>query len=120
MHRKGRPFAKGILRTLLGNVLYKGSIRHKGTVYPGEQPALVEEQLWKRVNERLHHNGRHQLHTLHKAFYRRWRSLVDISDLGEGHVYAREGAISKTVRNHAFQLERGLGRRWARWRGRWR
>jgi len=60
IHRKGRPFAKGILRALLGNVLYKGCIRHKGTVYPGEQAALVEEELWERVNERLLHNGRHQ------------------------------------------------------------
>ena len=59
-HHPGRPFAKGILRALLGNVLYKGSIRHKGTVYPGEQDALVEEELWERVNERLLHNGRHQ------------------------------------------------------------
>jgi hypothetical protein len=64
-HHKGRPFAKGILRALLGNVLYKGSIRHKGTVYPGEQPALVEEQLWERVNERLLHNGRHQAGRAH-------------------------------------------------------
>ena len=56
----GRPFPKGILRALLGNVLYKGSIRHKETVYPGEQEALVGEQLWERVNERLLHNARHQ------------------------------------------------------------
>jgi DNA invertase Pin-like site-specific DNA recombinase len=58
-HHKGRPFPQNILRALLGNVLYKGSICHKGTLYPGEQPALVEEQLWERVNERLLHNGRH-------------------------------------------------------------
>jgi site-specific DNA recombinase len=58
-HRVGRPFTKNILRALLGNVLYNGSIRHKGTVYPGEQPALVEQPLWERVNERLLHNGRH-------------------------------------------------------------
>jgi site-specific DNA recombinase len=64
-HRPGRPFAKGILRALLGNVLYKGSILHKGTVYPGEQPALVEEQLWNRVNERLLHNGRLQAGRAH-------------------------------------------------------
>jgi site-specific DNA recombinase len=65
IHHTGRPFAKGILRALLGNVLYKGSICHKGTVYPGEQPALVEEQLWERVNERLLHNGRHQAGRAH-------------------------------------------------------
>jgi len=70
-HRVGRPFPKGILRTLLGNVLYKGSICHKGTVYPGEQPALVDEHLWERVNERLLHNGGHQAgraHSKQEAF----------------------------------------------------
>lgn len=64
-HHKGRPFPQNILRALLGNVLYKGSICHKGKVYPGEQPALVEEQLWERVNERLLHNGRHQTGRAH-------------------------------------------------------
>src|SRR5580704_1786154 len=64
-HHPGRPFPKGILRALLGNVLYKGSIRHKETVYPGEQPALVEEQLWERVNERLLHKARHQAGRAH-------------------------------------------------------
>ncbi|MCU1338461.1 MAG: Resolvase domain protein [Bryobacterales bacterium] len=59
-HHAGRAFPKGILRALLGNVLYKGSIRHRETVYPGEQEALVGEQLWERVNERLLHNARHQ------------------------------------------------------------
>jgi site-specific DNA recombinase len=59
-HRTGRPFCKNTLRALLGNVLYKGSIRHKGEIYPGEQAALVEVQLWERVNARLLHNGRYQ------------------------------------------------------------
>ena len=64
-HHAGRPFPKGILRALLGNVLYKGSIRHKEAVYPGEQSALIEEQLWERVNERLLHQGRHQAGRAH-------------------------------------------------------
>jgi len=64
-HHKGRPFPQNILRALLSNVLYKGSICHKGRVYPGEQPALVEERVWERVNERLLHNGRHQAGRAH-------------------------------------------------------
>jgi site-specific DNA recombinase len=59
-HHPGQPFSTGRLRALLGNVLYIGSIRHKGTVYPGEQPAMVDQKVWERVNEKLALNGRHQ------------------------------------------------------------
>jgi site-specific DNA recombinase len=59
-HHEGRWFEKGRLRALLGNVLYIGSIRHKGTVYPGEHVAIVDQELWERVNEQLARNGRHQ------------------------------------------------------------
>ena len=49
----GRPFYKSSLGALLGNVLYKGFISHKGTVYPGEQEAIVDGKLWDRVNWKL-------------------------------------------------------------------
>jgi site-specific DNA recombinase len=49
----GKPFSKSSLGALLGNVLYKGCISHKGTVYPGEQQAIVDEKLWARVNREL-------------------------------------------------------------------
>ena len=59
-HHSGQPFSESMLRRLLGNVLYIGSIRHKGTMYPGEQPGLVEEAVWERVNTNLILHGRHQ------------------------------------------------------------
>ena len=48
-----RPFSRMTLRLLLSNVLYKGSVSHKGTIYPGEQERIVDEQLWEKVNARL-------------------------------------------------------------------
>ena len=56
--RKGRrhrshPFGKAGLARLLGNVLYKGLVSHKGTPYPGEQEAIVEAELWDEVNRQL-------------------------------------------------------------------
>jgi site-specific DNA recombinase len=42
---------------LLTNVLYKGSVRHKGTVYAGEQEAIVDTKLWEKVNRKLALNG---------------------------------------------------------------
>ena len=59
-HHPGRPFSKSTLSLLLGNVLYKGCVPHKGVLYPGEQPAIVDIGLWERVHERLGLNGLRQ------------------------------------------------------------
>ena len=34
------------LRLLLSNVLYRGAVSYKGTIYPGEHEAIVTEQVW--------------------------------------------------------------------------
>ena len=49
----GSAFSKSTLAALLGNVLYTGSVRHKGLVYAGEQAAIVDRDVWARVNEQL-------------------------------------------------------------------
>jgi DNA invertase Pin-like site-specific DNA recombinase len=49
----GRSFTKPTLMRLLRNVLYVGQVSHQGQVYPGEQAAVVEESVWKRVHEVL-------------------------------------------------------------------
>ena len=49
----GRPFSRGILYLLLQNRLYRGEVEHKGNVYPGQHEAIVEADLWTRVQETL-------------------------------------------------------------------
>ena len=49
----GGTFSKNALSALLNNVLYMGSVRHKGVVYPGEQEAIVDRDLWERVTGEL-------------------------------------------------------------------
>ena len=49
----GRPFSRGILYLLLQNRLYRGEVAHKGNVYPGQHEAIVEADLWTRVQETL-------------------------------------------------------------------
>ena len=51
--RGGTPFQKATLLRLLTNAIYAGQVEHKGQIYAGEQAALVEKQLWERVNEEL-------------------------------------------------------------------
>ena len=56
----GRPFSKNALAALLNNVLYIGSVSHKGVVYPGEQEAIVDRDLWERVTGQLSVRSCHQ------------------------------------------------------------
>ena len=43
------PFTKGPLAHLLANRLYTGEVVHKGRVYPGEHPAIIDLPLWEEV-----------------------------------------------------------------------
>ena len=42
---------------MLQNRVYRGEIVHKGAAYPGEHPAIVDEELWRQVQEKLEANG---------------------------------------------------------------
>jgi site-specific DNA recombinase len=59
LHR-AQPFRAQSLSALLRNVQYKGMISHKGTLYPGKQPALVSVELWEEVHAKLASNGQSQ------------------------------------------------------------
>ncbi|MCW2545383.1 MAG: cassette chromosome recombinase [Frankiales bacterium] len=41
------------IREILSNPAYLGKVRLRGEVYDGQHPALVEERLWHRVQQRL-------------------------------------------------------------------
>ncbi len=47
------PMSRGSLYLLLQNRVYRGEVVHKGAVYPGEQPAIVEMDVWAAVQHRL-------------------------------------------------------------------
>jgi DNA invertase Pin-like site-specific DNA recombinase len=52
-----QAFRAASLGALLGNVQYKGMVNHKGTLYAGEQEALVSTELWEQVNRKLERKG---------------------------------------------------------------
>lgn len=45
----GKPFSRGALYLLLQNRLYHGEIEHKGAIYPGQHEAIIDDDLWDRV-----------------------------------------------------------------------
>jgi site-specific DNA recombinase len=53
----GRPFDRTNLHRLLTNVVYVGKVRYQDEVHPGEQPALVDDDTWTKVQEVLRDHG---------------------------------------------------------------
>jgi hypothetical protein len=56
-HRGGCVFRRGTLYHLLSNRIYRGMIVHKGKAYAGEHKAIVDEDLWDRVQAQLAENA---------------------------------------------------------------
>src|SRR3546814_9680545 len=52
-NRGGIPFRRGSLFYLLKNPVYRGKIVHKGNVHDGEHEAIVDEDLWERIQMQL-------------------------------------------------------------------
>ena len=48
-NKAGRPFDKGGLYRLLNNRVYLGEAVHKGNSYQGEHEAIIEQDLWDKV-----------------------------------------------------------------------
>ncbi len=46
-------FSRGALYTLLGNPIYIGEVRHKGTRHPGQHQPIVERAEWDKTDELL-------------------------------------------------------------------
>jgi site-specific DNA recombinase len=55
--RNGATFTKLGLLNLLRNPLYIGKVPHRGTLYPGEHTAIIDEAIWARVQVQLSQNG---------------------------------------------------------------
>ncbi len=49
----GTPFDRGHIHHLLSNPIYAGRIRHKGQVYEGQHPAIIEPSIWDQVQQML-------------------------------------------------------------------
>src|SRR5712671_6613180 len=55
--RGGQPFSRGHIYQLLTNPIYIGQIAHKGQLYPGQHPALIDTETWTAVRDQLAANA---------------------------------------------------------------
>ena len=51
--RGDKPFSRGHIYRLLANPIYTGQIAHKGQLYPGQHPALIDTETWAAVQNQL-------------------------------------------------------------------
>src|SRR5207253_1047160 len=58
IERGGRPFSRGHIYHLLSNPIYIGQIAHKGQLYSGQHPALIDTETWTAVRDQLAANAR--------------------------------------------------------------
>jgi hypothetical protein len=58
MSRSGRkiggvPISRGHLYWILSNPIYIGRLRHKGQIHDGLHPAIIDLEIWDRVQQKL-------------------------------------------------------------------
>ena len=51
--RGGRSFSRGHIYHILSNPIYIGEIAHKGQLYSGQHPALIDAETWTAVRDQL-------------------------------------------------------------------
>lgn len=49
----GKPFSRGQLYHILKSPIYVGDIPHRGTVYAGNHPPIIDRVIWEKVQHRL-------------------------------------------------------------------
>jgi site-specific DNA recombinase len=57
--RGGTSFSRGHIYQLLANPIYTGRIAHKGQLYLGQHPALIDNETWAAVRQQLAANAGH-------------------------------------------------------------
>jgi site-specific DNA recombinase len=89
------PFSKSLLYHLLTNVVYLGKVRYREEVHPGEHAAIVDEQIWQRVQSILAHNGRTGGAPVKNKYGALLKGLLrcESCDCSMGHTYTNDGHL---------------------------
>jgi site-specific DNA recombinase len=65
----GIPFERGSLFYLLRNRFYIGEVKYKGEILPGEQPAIMERELFDAVQQKLTDQWSHRNHAKSRSHH---------------------------------------------------
>ena len=91
IERGGRPFTKNSLHRLLTNVTCAGKVNYKGCLYEGEHDALVETDLWQRVQDALRTNARTGGRDVRNKYEALLKGLLSCTPCGTGMAHVCTG-----------------------------
>ena len=94
----GKSFTKTSLYRLLTNVLYIGKVTYKDEIHDGEHPALVEGEIFRRVQETLEHNGATGGASLRNRYGALLKGLLNCKSCGCAMVHAYTTKRNKRYR----------------------
>jgi hypothetical protein len=100
----GRSFSRGALYELLANPIYIGEIRHKRERHLGLHEAILERELWERVQQRLREQAAQRSQRPTKAGSSPLAGLL--FDQGSEPLYAQSTA--KGARRYRFYVSKSL------------
>jgi site-specific DNA recombinase len=91
--RAPKPFVKSQLHRLLSNPVYLGKSTLGKEVFDGEHEAIVEQEVWDRVQSILRHNGRTCGSDLRNKYGALLRGLLHCHPCGTAmvHTYSAKG-----------------------------
>jgi len=109
IEREGAAFDKPGLLRLLRNPLYCGKVHHRGSLHPGEHPAIIGKATWERVQALLSRNGdtgEKDVRNKHGALL---RGLLRCSTCGcaMSHTFARKGQVVYRYYTCQSRLKKG-------------
>ena len=96
--RGGRPFDKCSVYALLTNPIYVGKIKHKEHVYEGEHEALIDADVFEKVQTTLQQHGRGQGNYLINKYGALLKGLLKCSACDQAMVHTFTGRGSKRYR----------------------
>jgi hypothetical protein len=82
-------------------VLYPGDIGHKGKIYRGEQPAIVDRKVWRKVNDLLARRPREHRPARRHAQPGAFSELLECANCGRALV---SGYTSKQGRRYPYYV----------------
>lgn len=104
----GIPFAKSTLSQLLSSIIYKGLVPHKGASYPGLHQAIIEPEVFKRVQELLAENARCGPSAIRNRHHGLLKGLITCACCGKPMVHTFTSKGSTTHRYYACNSRTGV------------
>jgi site-specific DNA recombinase len=99
----GCSFARGMHYKILSNPIYIGQIRHKGTCHNGQHEAIIDQELWKQVQQHMTDKSvEHKTHNTVSCPLT--NKLFDVS--GERLVSVH---VNKKGRRYRYYISQSLG-----------